>query len=610
MRPSGCNGTAIPPPLPSLRKTTLFRWPGRCLAQALVCCRALSAPPLAAAAVLAFFLAGIAAAPATAAEWRDKIVVGHMNNYPPYQFLDKDGQPAGFTIDLARAVADVMGLKVEIRVGPLADVLDWLVTGRVDLIAGVNNTEQRSRIMDFSAPHAIVNQTIFARRGTPMVSSLQELRGKKVLLLRNGSMFDYLSPICDPRDLIPTNTHAEALRLLAAGNADYAVVAMLPGTYIIRENKLTNLVPVAKNVVTQRLSFAVGKGNTELLSRFNEGLTILKKTGQYDAIYNKWLGVLEPRRISGAAIAKSASAVIIVLSVVLGGMVLWSYSLKEKVRQRTESLSRALEELRLNQQQLVQAGKMAALGTLVSGVAHEINNPNGLTLLHMPFIQRSHRDAVRILEEHYRAHGDFPIGGIPYTELREELPRVLDEIYEGARRIKRIVNGLKDFARRDDAGDRECLDVNAVARTAIQLVGPTISSSTGTFIVDFADGLPGISGNAQQIEQVVVNLIINACQALPDSGRSIFLATRFDPAAGTVIVRIRDEGVGIAPEQLPHVTDPFFTTKRTRGGTGLGLSISAGIVKDHGGTLAFDSAPNRGTTVTLSFPCAQEVDSV
>jgi signal transduction histidine kinase len=115
-------------------------------------------------------------------------------------------------------------------------------------------------------------------------------------------------------------------------------------------------------------------------------------------------------------------------------------------------------------------------------------------------------------------------------------------------------------------------------------------------------GLPGVRGNAQRIEQVIVNLVLNACQALPDPSRAIRASTRFDPDRSAVLFAVEDEGIGIPPENLPRLTDPFFTTKRDSGGTGLGLSVSASIVKEHGGTLEFRSEPGQGATVTLALP--------
>lgn len=187
---------------------------------------------------------------------------------------------------------------------------------------------------------------------------------------------------------------------------------------------------------------------------------------------------------------------------------------------------------------------------------------------------------------------------------------MLDEMQGGARRIKRIVEDLKDFARRDDAPAFEDVDLNAVVQAAVRLVEPSIRKATRRFQPAYAPDLPAVRGNAQRIEQVVVNLVMNACEALADPERAVSVETGADRERGTVWLRVTDEGVGIAPEHLPRLTDPFFTTKRESGGTGLGLSVSAGIVKEHGGTLDFSSRPGSGTTVSMTLPTARALEAL
>jgi len=537
------------------------------------------------------------------------IVVGGDRAYPPYEFIDKDGNPAGYNVDLTRAIAEVMGMKVEFRFGNWSDMRAGLQDGRIDILEGLSYSRDRSRSVDFSPPHTIVHHAIFARKETKPVRTLEELRGKRVIVFRDGIMHERLKQLGFDKDLAFTPTPAEALRLLASGQHDYAVVAMLPGMYLIRELHLSNVVPVAKAVVSEQYCYGVAKGNKELLSRFNEGLAILIKTGQYKEIYNKWLGVNEPPRVTKELALKYGAMVLVPLLMILAVTVLWSKTLQTRVAQRTTELAqevvernKALEELRRHQDKLIQTDKMASLGTLVSGVAHEINNPNGLLLLDIPVLKRVHDDAQEILEAHFREHGDFSLGGVPYSEMREEIPRILEEMQDGAQRIKRIVNDLKDFARRDDAGHKELIDVNAAVQTALRLVDPTIRCATKHFSVSYAAGLPQILGNGQRIEQVIVNLVQNACQALQSMEQGVSVSTSFDRKQNMVVTQVRDQGIGVAEEHLPYLMDPFFTTKRDTGGTGLGLSVSAGIVKEHGGTLLFETAPGSGTTVTLSLP--------
>lgn len=537
------------------------------------------------------------------------VVVGGDRSYPPYEFIDKDGRPAGYNVDLTKAVAEVMGMKVEFRFGSWAEMRAGLQQGKIDILQGLSYSDERSRSVDFSPPHAMVHHAIFARRDSKRVRTLEELKGKKVIVFQDGIMHERLKLLGFEKDLVLTPTPAEALRLLASGQYDYAVVAQLPGMYLIRELHLTNLVPVAKAVVSEQYGYGVAKGNRELLTRFNEGLAIVIKTGQYAEIYNRWLGVHEPPRVTREMALKYGAMILVPLLLVLAGTALWNKTLHKRVAERTTELAqevsernKALEELRRHQDKLIQADKMASLGTLVSGVAHEINNPNGLLLLDIPILRRVHEDAEEILEARYLQEGDFMLGGVPYSEMREEIPRILEEMQDGAQRIKRIVNDLKDFARRDDAGQKEPIDVEAAAKRALRLVEPTIRSATLRFEALYAGNLPPVFGNAQRIEQVIVNLVLNACQSLTGQDQGVTLATSLDSENDSVLIEVRDEGVGIAQEHLPQLVDPFFTTKRETGGTGLGLSVSAGIVKEHGGTLRFASTPGEGTTVTLSLP--------
>ena len=539
------------------------------------------------------------------------IIVGGDRDYPPYEFLDKHGKPAGYNVDLTRAIADVMGMKVEFRFGGWSEMRNALLDGSVNVLQGISFSEDRTKTLSFSPPHTIINHAIFARRDTKPINTIEGLRGREIVVFRDGIMHDYLSSLGFTHNLVMTETPADALRLLASGKHDYAVLAMLPGMYIIREHRLSNLVPVAKSISSQKYCYAVKKGNEELLARFKEGLAILKKTGQYQEIYDRWLGVLGPPKVAWEKVVWYGSVALGLLFLILIGTVIWSRTLQKRVTERTKELARevterkrALEELKLHQDKLIQADKMASLGILVAGVAHEINNPNGLILLNMPILKEVYQDSEEFLEDRYRQQGDFTLGGLPYSRMRDEVPHLLEEMQEGANRIKRIVEELKDFARQDTSAATDIVEFNSVVQAAVRLIDSSLRSATTRFEAHYADGLPPILGNAQRIEQVVVNLLLNACHALPDTQHGIFLTTSCDHASGAVLCTVVDEGCGIAPEHLARLTDPFFTTRRESGGTGLGLSVSATIVKEHNGTLEFVSTLGSGTTVTLTLPGA------
>lgn len=257
---------------------------------------------------------------------------------------------------------------------------------------------------------------------------------------------------------------------------------------------------------------------------------------------------------------------------------------------------------RHQQEQLIQAAKMVALGTLVSGVAHEINNPTNFIMLNLPLIEDSWHAARPILERHFIREGDFDFGGLPYSEMKDHLPGLFDGIREGGRRIRNIVEDLKNFARQDTPDISQKVDINAVVRGAISLLGNLIRKNAPRFRVRYDEKIPPIRGNAQKLEQTVINLVQNACQALTDRDQAIRVVTSYDEARREVRVRVQDEGRGISPQVLPHIQDPFFTTRRDQGGTGLGLSISATIVREHGGRMEIESEEGKGATFTLCLP--------
>jgi len=260
----------------------------------------------------------------------------------------------------------------------------------------------------------------------------------------------------------------------------------------------------------------------------------------------------------------------------------------------------------IRNEQLKQADKMASLGILVSGVAHEINNPNNFILLNIQLFSKIWKDVVPILEEYYAANGDFSIAGMPYKTSKEKILQSLEGILKGSERIQIITRGLTEYARIDSGHLNESVDLNKVVEMAIVITNNLINKSTSNFAVEYGSNIPLIKGNAQQLEQVIINLINNACQSLKNPAASIKITTSYVPSQQVARVKVEDQGIGIGKDDLKHILDPFFTTKRNMGGTGLGLSVSYNIVKSHGGTLVLTSDPNKGTVARITLPVLQD----
>ncbi len=270
---------------------------------------------------------------------------------------------------------------------------------------------------------------------------------------------------------------------------------------------------------------------------------------------------------------------------------------------------KAREEEENRRQQLIQADKMISLGILVAGVAHEINNPNQFIMINIPLLKRAWEKAVPVLDKYYEENGDFPLGGVPYSKMRQKIPELHAGIYNGAQRIKNIVKSLKDYAREGQPEIKTSISVNEVLQSSLLIVANQIKKATFDFQIHLGKNIPPVKGNFQRLEQVVINLIQNACQALDDPQKAIEIKSKYDSARKRVLITIRDEGIGIEQGKKQYILDPFYSSKRDSGGTGLGLSISAGIIKDHDGTMNFRSVHKKGTTVTVSLPVLQDTNS-
>lgn len=264
----------------------------------------------------------------------------------------------------------------------------------------------------------------------------------------------------------------------------------------------------------------------------------------------------------------------------------------------------AREKSEKQKEQLVQADKLASLGTLVAGVAHEINNPNNYILLSAQTMSDAWKSVLPVLNAYYEENGDFSLAGVPYSRMKDKIVTLSEGVFDSSLRIKELVNNLKDFARQGPSGTDLELQINSIVKNALQLMSNTIEKTTDKLTVNLENGLPPVRGNANRLIQVAVNLLQNACDAIESKQDGIAVKTFLEN--GRVVFSVEDEGCGILEENMKNVMDPFFTTKRDKGGTGLGLSISSGIMEDHGGELVLTSNEGRGATARAILPALEE----
>ena len=307
-------------------------------------------------------------------------------------------------------------------------------------------------------------------------------------------------------------------------------------------------------------------------------------------------GALETqlRRPSGEVVDVLLTVCALDPTQVAQGMIITALDLRE--RKVSE------QEAQQAQRQLLQAEKMVSLGILVSGIAHEINNPNHVILSHTSLLGDVIAALAPMMRARYEEEGDFMLGGIEYSSIGERLPTMITSIMNASQRISRIVDELGNYVRARPKAEIDVVDLNRVVESALILLSNLIKKNTKDFDVIYGADLPAFSGNYQRLEQVVINLVQNACEALRADTEKILVKTWYDSDSKTIGLEVQDEGRGIAKEDLPYLTDPFFTTHREAGKAGLGLASSHETVQEHHGQLAFFSEPGKGCRVRMLLP--------
>jgi signal transduction histidine kinase len=272
--------------------------------------------------------------------------------------------------------------------------------------------------------------------------------------------------------------------------------------------------------------------------------------------------------------------------------------LDELVHQKTSELQAA-------SMQLIQSTKMASLGTLVAGIAHEINNPVNLITINLPIVQDVWKDARPILHEACMRDPDLTFGGLPPEYMDSKFEKLLSDMRVATSRIVRIIDGLKSFSRKSSLDALQPVGINDAVNNALLLAKNTADKAGITLDIGLCDNLRPIQADPLQVEQIILNLIINAIEAIDHDHGRISIRSGYADHSDQVYVSIADNGCGIDDSIAQQIFDPFFTRKQARGGTGLGLSIVYTLVKEHGGTIAFKPNEGGGTVFSVCFSAAR-----
>ena len=500
------------------------------------------------------------------------LVVGSEQDYPPFATGMTDETAGGFTVELWKAVAAEAGLAYTIRVQSFRQVLEEFKGGKVDVLINLARSEERAKFADFTVPHVVVRGAIFVRDGTRAIQSEADLSGKSIIVLNADLAHDYAVARGWARQLVLVETSAEGMRLLASGKHDAMLLSRLAGLQTLQSTGIRNVRPIQASAgFAQKFTFAVQKGQPELLAQINEGLSVVKSNGTYDALYEKWFGVYETKD------PEVRDVLAYVLPVVAFFIVLAAVFFYRRRRER-EAEERKYRDL-LDR---TESQKLAAIGQLTGGLAHDFNNLLGVVVGNLDFLGEKLPG-----DKHQKA--------------------ALDAALRGAE----VTRSLLAVARRQPL-EIEVHDLNALVAEMVPLLVSSAGSPALLVASLHPEPLPARL-DAGGLSNVVLNLVINARDALDGrQGEKCIILTTFrqgvsEPIHGLArgayaVLEVADTGTGMSEAVRAQAFEPFFTTKERGHGTGLGLAMVFGYAQQLGGTATIESTEGSGTRVQVWLP--------
>jgi len=506
--------------------------------------------------------------------------------YPPIEWIDVRGVHRGLVADLLALVRARVGIPIEVvRAGSWQEVLEKARSGELDGITALQPTPERSGYLAWSNPIVDLLDVVIVRQDEPGSPMLRDLAGKRVAMTGGSALVEEVRRANPDVTLVLFPDEVSALRSVSFGQVDAALVNLAVASYVVEAVGITNLRVASDYGRGLPLSIGTRHDRPFATSILDKGLAAVS-LAEREEIRQRWVrldvsGVQTTRR-SLLALAISLIAITAVAAVALG----WNASLRRRVAVATSGLKAELAERRRAEEALLRAQRLESLAVLAGGIAHDFNNLLTGILGNLSLVRRDR----------------------PGPDEADEL---LDEAERATRRAVSLTRQLLTFAR-GGAPDTVVLDLAPLVDEAAQFAA---RGRAVTCRVVAQPGLWPAAVDPGQIGQVIQNLVLNAVEAMP-SGGAVEIAldnvrvesgARMSPGP-CIRLRVSDQGPGIPPDVLPHVFDPFVSTKQR--GSGLGLAVTYSVVTRHGGTIDVRSRPGEGTTFEIVLPARPGASSV
>ena len=553
--------------------------------------------------VVMLFVGGPASGTCNAAGNPREVHVGSELDFPPYALVDKNGQPAGFSVELIKAVTDAMGLSIKISTGSWDTVWNSLVSGQLDVSPIVAKLPERQRLVDFSLPHTETYDAFFVRKGDPAIPNIAAAQGKEIVVMRSDAAHHALIERNFQGKLILIDTIPAGLKLLSSGKHNAVLCSKLIGTLAIKEHGITGLIagptiPDYKRV----FSFAVKKGETELLEKLNQGLLIVKTSGEYNLIYDKWLSFDDPWRKVQKYILPAIITLIVI--VVIAGF--WLVTLRRLVRKRTRELNEKNEmllhaydnmEVRVQERtkELAQSNQLLQ-GEITDRKQAEValrESEKRLQSLTSQLISAQEDERRRIsLELHDEMGQTLTAIKFNLTEIENDLP------LDSAPTIKENVEEAKSFI--DHASDQmhelshnlrpsilDDLGLVPTVRWHLNRFGQMTDIEAKFEAVDLDERLD------QATETALYRIVQESLNNITKHAEAKKVLVRLQRKGDAVAAYIEDDGKGFDMNEISLQKTPE---------TGIGLMGMQQRAHMIGGILTIDSHKGHGTRISIEAP--------
>ncbi len=516
------------------------------------------------------------------------VKVGTYDNEPKV-FMDTSGKPRGIFVDIINEVASREGWELQYVPGTWEENLKRLAAGEIDIMPDVAYSEERALKYEYSKEAVLSDWFQVFRHKDINVSSILDLEGKRVVVLKDSIQHEILHKILSgfmiTCETVEVESYNDAFKMLNRREAD----AVISNRFIVKSKALQE--SLAKTGIVffpTHLHYAAPKGRTAVLASIDKHLARMKKQpgSAYFQAMERWLGDAPVKVLPDYVkyIGAAAAAIILLVAIMT---VLLKFQVNRRTRELREkagALEKTLEELQRTRREALRLEKLQALGQMASGVAHDFNNiltpiiGYAEMLLKKKDVFKDEKRATKYVRIIKRAGMD------------------------GAAIIKR----MKEFYRMHEEACPEMISAVKIMMEVVELTRPrweTQAAVRGVFIKMNTDLKPvsPIHGTKHEVREVLMNLVFNAIDAMPEGGE-ITLGTASDN--GLVVLSVGDTGEGMDKDTRDNCLRPFFSTKG-KDGTGLGLAMAAGIAESHAGAIEIESEPGEGTTIFLKFPAAR-----